>query len=39
MHVTDAQDVRRVSVLKATGLIEAAIDPAFDTGLGSYRLA
>ncbi|MGJ7590869.1 MULTISPECIES: hypothetical protein [unclassified Variovorax] len=38
MHVTDAQDVRRVSVLKATGLIEAAIDPAFDTG-GSYRLA
>ncbi|MFS2165552.1 hypothetical protein [Variovorax sp. Varisp62] len=38
MHVTDAQDVRRVSVLKATGLIEASIDPAFDTG-GSYRLA
>ncbi|WP_256329278.1 hypothetical protein [Variovorax sp. YR634] len=30
--------MRRVSVLKATGLIEAAIDPAFDTG-GSYRLA
>ena len=39
MHVTDAQDVRRVSVLKATGLIEAAIDPAFDTDHGSYRLA
>jgi hypothetical protein len=39
MHVTDAHDVRRVSVLKATGLIEAAIDPAFDTGHGSYRLA
>ncbi|HEX7867750.1 MAG TPA: hypothetical protein VF555_22515 [Variovorax sp.] len=39
MHVTDAQDVRRVSVLKATGLIEAAIDPAYDTGHGSYRLA
>lgn len=38
MHVTDAQDVRRVSVLKATGLIEASIDPACDTG-GSYRLA
>lgn len=38
MHVTDAQDVRRVSVLKATGLIEAAIDPAFDPG-GNYRLA
>ncbi|KQW59716.1 hypothetical protein [Variovorax sp. Root411] len=38
MHVTDAQDVRRVSVLKATGLIEATIDPAFDTG-GCYRLA
>ncbi|WP_295981069.1 hypothetical protein [uncultured Variovorax sp.] len=39
MHVTDARDVRRVSVLKATGLIEAAIDPAYDTGHGSYRLA
>jgi hypothetical protein len=39
MHVTGAQDVRRVSVLKATGLIEAAIDPAYDTGKGSYRLA
>lgn len=38
LHVTDAQDVRRVSVLKATGLIEAAIDPAFDPG-GNYRLA
>ncbi|WP_409173123.1 hypothetical protein [Variovorax sp. H27-G14] len=38
MHVTDAQDVRRVSVLKATGLIEATIDPAFDPG-GNYRLA
>lgn len=38
MHVTDAQDVRRVSVLKATGLVEAEIDPAFDRG-GSYRLA
>jgi hypothetical protein len=39
MHVTDARDVRRVSVLKATGLIEAAIDPAYDTAQGSYRLA
>jgi hypothetical protein len=39
MHVTDAPDVRRVSVLKATGLIEASIDPAYDTGHGSYRLA
>jgi hypothetical protein len=38
LHVTDAQDVRRVSVLKATGLVEAEIDPAFDPG-GNYRLA
>ncbi|QNK69533.1 hypothetical protein [Variovorax sp. PAMC26660] len=38
MHVTDAHDVRRVSVLKATSLIEAVIDPAFDAG-GNYRLA
>ncbi|RQO53754.1 hypothetical protein DBV14_13295 [Variovorax sp. KBW07] len=38
MHVTDAHDVRRVSVLKATSLIEASIDPAFDPG-GNYRLA
>ncbi|MGJ7528329.1 hypothetical protein [Variovorax sp. GB1P17] len=38
MHVTDAHDVRRVSVLKATNLIEAAIDPALDPD-GNYRLA
>lgn len=38
LHVTDAQDVRRVSVLKATGLVEAEIDPAFDPG-GNYRIA
>lgn len=38
LHVIGAPDVRRVSILKATGLVEATIEPALATG-GSYRQA
>ncbi|MBT2332549.1 hypothetical protein J7E49_01295 [Variovorax paradoxus] len=36
--VVTPEDVRHVSILKATGLIEAAIAPALD-GSGKYRNA